>query len=79
MSISVESVTVKSLCKQIETLPFEHIQLVHEFVRNLGFLKKPELSFINDPNSFINNPVLKIDKKDWTREDLYADRVKKQD
>ena len=71
--------SVKEIITLIEALPIVHLQKVHEFVVQLNGSAERKIRTWHLPDSLMNTQPLHLGERDWTREDLYEERMKKYD
>jgi len=69
--------SIKEVVTLIEALPIIHLQKVHEFVVQLNGQPEKKKRTWHLPDSLMNSQPLHLGERDWTRENLYEERIKK--
>ena len=69
--------SIKEIVTLIETLPIVQLQKVHEFVIQLKDTTEIKKRTWHSPDSLMNSQPLQLGERDWTRDDLYEERMKK--
>ena len=74
-----QSFSINTIIEIIQSIPVKHLHKIQDFVLNLKEDTEKKNITIHLPDSLMNSKPIKLGKRDWTRDDLYEERMKKYD